>query len=278
MTYTCFDLTVADHIAHVVMKRPDALNSMTPAFWRELPELVRALDDSGDVRVIVLSSTGKHFTAGMDLAVFASGLGVPRDVEVGRQRETFRRLVLHLQDSFNALEAVRMPVIAVVQGGCIGGGVDMVTACDIRICTEDAYFVIQEIHIGMTADVGTLQRLPKLIPPGIVRELAYTGRKLGAAHAKQLGLVNDVLPDAASALAAAMQMAREIASKSPLAIAGTKEALNYARDHAVPDALAAMASWQSGMFQDADVMEAMRARAEKREPVFADLTKRVALE
>ncbi len=190
MSWECFDLEVKDQVAHVVLKRADALNTMTPAFWRELPTLLRGLDDAAEARVVVISSTGKHFTAGMDLAVFASGLGIPKDAEVGRQREALRRLVLVLQDSFNAIEQVRMPVLAAIHGGCIGGGVDMVSACDVRYCTEDAFFVIQETNMGMIPDVGTLQRLPHLIPQGWVRELAYTGRKLPARKALELGLVN----------------------------------------------------------------------------------------
>lgn len=271
MSYECFEVRIADAVADVVLNRPAAMNTMNPAFWRELPAIIRELDARGDVRAIVLSSTGKHFTAGMDLAVFASGLGIPKGLEVGRQREAVRRLVLHLQDAFTAIETARMPVIAAIQGGCIGGGVDLVCACDIRVCTEDAYFVIQETNLGMVADVGTLQRMPKLVPSGIVRELAYTGRKLGAARAEKIGFVNEVHADAAATLAAAQAMAKEIASKSPLTIAGTKDALVFARDHGVPESLHYMAAWQSGMFQDADVMEAMRARVEKREPVFPPL-------
>lgn len=271
MSYECFEVRIADAVADVVLNRPAAMNTMNPAFWRELPAIIRELDARGDVRAIVLSSTGKHFTAGMDLAVFASGLGIPKGLEVGRQREAVRRLVLHLQDAFTAIETARMPVIAAIQGGCIGGGVDLVCACDVRVCTEDAYFVIQETNLGMVADVGTLQRMPKLVPSGIVRELAYTGRKLGAARAEKIGFVNEVHADAAATLAAAQAMAKEIASKSPLTIAGTKDALVFARDHGVPESLHYMAAWQSGMFQDADVMEAMRARVEKREPVFPPL-------
>lgn len=277
MTYECFDCTISNGIAHLVLKRGDALNTMTPAFWRELPAILRKIDDEAAARVVVLSSTGKHFSAGMDLSVFASGLGIPQGAELGRQREAMRRLVLALQDSFNAVEQVRMPVLAAVQGGCIGGAVDMICAADVRYCTEDAYFCIQETNLGMTADVGTLQRLPHLIPQGFVRELAYTGRKLPAKKAHALGLVNEVYPTHAAMLEGVMETAREIASKSPLTIAGCKETITYSRDHSVPDSLNYIAAWQSGMFQQADVVEAMRARAEKREPEFTDLEPRASL-
>lgn len=277
MAWECFDLTVEDHVAHLVLRRGEVMNTMTPSFWRELPTILRELDEAAEARVVVLSSTGRHFTAGMDLSVFASGLGIPRDAEIGRQREALRRLVLVLQDAFNAIERIRMPVLAAIQGGCIGGGVDMISACDVRYCTEDAFFVVQETNLGMIPDVGTLQRLPHLIPSGWVRELAYTGRKLPAAKAKELGLVNEVYPDHATMVAAVLETAREIASKSPLTIAGCKETILYARDHGVPDALNYVAAWQSGMFQQPDVLEAMRARAEKREPVFEGLTGKVGL-
>ena len=278
MTYENFEVRIDDHVAHVVLSRPAALNTLTPSFWRELPTLLRSLDDGAKVRAVVLSSTGKHFTAGMDLAVFANGLGIPRDAEVGRQREAMRRLVLVLQDAFNAIEQVRMPVLAAIQGGCIGGGVDMISACDMRYCTEDAFFVVQETNLGMIPDVGTLQRLPHLIPQGFVRELAYTGRKLGAREALTLGLVNAVYESHEAMLAAVTGVAKEIASKSPLTIAGCKETMLYARDHGVVDALHYVAAWQSGMFQTADVMEAMKARSEKRPAEFDDLVGKVSLD
>ena len=259
-------------------RRDSSVASAESAFWSELPAILRKLDDEAAARVVVLSSTSKHFSAGMDLSVFAAGLGIPRDLEVGRQREAVRRLVLALQDSFNAIERIRMPVLAAIQGGCIGGAVDMVCAADVRYCTEDAYFCIQETNLGMTAHVGTLQRLPHLIPQGWVRELAYTGRKLPARKAEALGLVNEVYPTQEAMLAAVMETAREIASKSPLTVAGCKENITYARDHSVPDSLNYIAAWQSGMFQTADVMEAMQARMQKREPTYPGLAKKAGLD
>ena len=277
MSYSCFEVENAGKVAHVKLKRAAELNTMTPAFWTELPQIVNAISDEGRARAIVLSSTGKHFTAGMDLSVFTGGSGVASSAgagdgaEVGRARANLRLMALHLQDSFNALERARMPVLAAIQGGCIGGGVDMVSACDMRYATADAFFCIQEINIGMTADVGTLQRLPKIVPEGVVRELAYTGRRMSAQRAKEIGLVNEVYPDQAAMLAGVMEIAEEIAQKSPLAIWGSKEMINYARDHSVADSLNYIATWQTGMFQAGDMMESFAARSEKRAPRFDDL-------
>jgi enoyl-CoA hydratase len=269
----CFEVEVADKVAHVRMSRPDELNSMIREFWNELPEIVRELDARGDVRAMVLSSTGRHFCAGMDLGVFGSGdgLGGGRDGETGRIRAQLRQQVLMLQESFTCFEKARFPVLAAVQGGCIGSGVDMVCAADMRYATDDAFFVIQEINIGMTADVGTLQRLPKLIPDGVAREMAYTGRRLPAARAVDVGLVNEVFATHTEMVEAVLGIAHEIASKSPLAMWGSKEMLLYARDHTVADSLEHIASWQTGMFQPGDMVEAFAARAEGRDPEFPDL-------
>jgi len=271
MEYTCFEIEDSDGVGHLKLSRPNAYNSMIPEFWSELPEAVRALSDSGRIRVLVISSTGKHFSAGMDLSVFTGGSTLDSDGEVGRQRANLRLNVLHLQDTFSVLEEARMPVLAAIQGGCVGGAVDMVTAADCRYATSDAWFCIQEISIGMTADVGTLQRLPKLVPEGIVRELAYTGRRMPAARAAEIGLVNEVFDDHTSMLEGVHRIAAEIASKSPLAIHGTKEMINYTRDHPVADSLRYIAAWQTGMFQPADMMETFAAKAEGREPEFDDL-------
>lgn len=270
MSYRCFDVTVADHVAHVVLNRPDELNTMVPEFWNDLPRIVSDLSDEGTTRAVVISSTGKHFSAGMDLSVF-TGSGLMSDAEAGRRNATFSLLVRKLQESFTALERTRMPVLAAVQGGCIGGAVDMVCAADMRYATEDAFFVIQETNIGMTADVGTLQRLPKLIPDGVAREMVYTGRRMTAQRALEVGLVNEVFPDQDSLVSGVLAIAAEIAAKSPLTIWGAKEALVYARDHSVSDSLHQISLWQTGAFQPADMMEAFAAKAEKRLPEFPDL-------
>jgi enoyl-CoA hydratase len=270
--WNCFDVSIEAGVAHIRMTRPEAMNTMNKDFWRELPAIMKDIDDNARARAIVISSTGKHFCAGMDLSVFANvgdRDGAPVDRHVAG--ESFRRHVHHLQDTFSCLDEARMPVIAAIHGGCIGGAVDFTSACDIRYCTEDAFFTIMEINIGMTADVGTFPRLCKLIPEGWVRELAYTGRRLPAQRAKEIGLVNEVLPDHEAVVAHALATAREIASKSPLAVAGSKVMINYARDHTIKDALDYIALWQVGMFSGPHMAETFAARQEKREPVFPDL-------
>lgn len=272
MDYRCFTVEIADKIAHLRMSRPEALNTMNEDFWRELPQIVRDLDARGAARVIVLSSTGRHFTAGLDLGALGGTPGEGSEpLERGRARANLRLAILHLQEALSALEEARMPVLAAIQGGCLGGGVDMVSACDMRYCTRDAFFCIQEINIGITADAGTLQRLPHLMPAGLVRELAFTGRRLPAEEARACGFVNAVYDDQDAMLAGVMAIAREIAARSPLAVWGSKEMLTYARDHSVRDGLNHIATWQSGMFQPADLREALAARREKRAPVFPDL-------
>jgi len=282
VSWRCFEVDVADKVAHVRMSRPDELNSMVREFWNELPQIVRDLDAGGDVRAMVLSSTGRHFCAGMDLGVFGSGDGLTDGAddeggaggETGRTRARLRQQVLMLQESFTCFETARFPVLAAIQGGCIGGAVDMVCAADVRYATADAFFVIQEINIGMTADVGTLQRLPKLVPDGVARELAYTGRRMPAARAVEVGLVNEVFATHEDMLEGVLAVAREIAAKSPLAVWGTKEMLLHSRDHRVGDGLAHIASWQTGMFQPGDMLEAFTAKAEGRDPEFPDLLPR----
>jgi enoyl-CoA hydratase len=276
MGYECFDVETTGGVAHIVLKRGDELNTMTPAFWKELPPIVAEIDRLGEARAIVISSTGKHFSAGMDLSVFTGGAGVATAgangaAEPGRQRANFRRGVLRMQETFSCLEQARMPVLAAIQGGCIGGAVDLVTACDMRYATADAFFCIQEINIGMTADVGTLQRLPKIIPEGLAREWAYTGDRVPAERARQAGLVNEVFADDDSLIEGVLEIAARIATKSPLAVWGTKEMINYARDHTTADALNYIATWQTGMFQPADMLESFAAKGDKRDPDYADL-------
>jgi enoyl-CoA hydratase len=269
-TYRCFDVDISAAVAHVRLTRPDELNTMTPAFWRELPEIVSGISDEASARVVVISSTGRHFSAGMDLSVF-TGDHFAADAEPGRRHARMRSNAKLLQGAFTALEKARVPVIAAVQGGVIGGAVDLVTACDLRYAAADAFFCVQELNIGMTADLGTLQRLGRIVPEGVARELAFTGRRMPAQRAYEVGLVQAVYDDHDALLTGALETAREIASKSPLAIWGTKVAMNYARDHGVDDALDQIATWQSGMFQPADMMETFTAKAEKRTPVFPDL-------
>ena len=266
---TCFELSIQDHIAHLVLSRPQSLNTLDLTFWRELDAVLHDLHQGNQARVLVMSSTGKHFSAGMSLDVFGSSVAM--DDQSAEGRAAIADMLAGLQSTFTRIENLRIPVIVALQGGCIGGAVDMITAACLRYASADAFFCIQEINIGMVADVGTLQRLPKLMPMAVVKELAYTGRRMSADKAMQYGLVNEVLPDAASALAAAMQAAKEIANKPPVAIWGTKQALHYARDHSTDDALKQMGWLQSGIWSNAHVKEAIDAFQNKRSASFADL-------
>ena len=266
---TCFELNIDQHIAHLVLNRPDRLNALDMTVWRELDEVLQQLHQSNQARVLVISSTGKHFSAGMSLEAF--GNSVSMDDQSAEGRAAIFDMLSGLQSTFTRLETLRIPVIVAIQGGCIGGAVDMVTACCLRYATADAFFCIQEINIGMVADVGTLQRLPKLIPMAVVKELAYTGRRMSADKALQYGLVNEVLPDAHAALAAAMKAAEDIASKPPVAVWGTKQALHYARDHSVEDSLKQMGWLQSGIWSNAHVGEAITAFQKKQVAEFPEL-------
>ncbi len=268
----CFQVSIEAGVAHVVLSRGAELNTFTPQAWVDLPQIVEDIDRNAKARAIVISSTGKHFTAGMDLAVFQRPdglLGAVNDPSI--RAEKFRADLKVLQQAFNCLEQARMPVIAAVQGGCIGAGVDMVSACDFRFATKDAFFCIQEINIGMTADVGTFPRLCKLMPEGWVRQIAYTGERLPAEKAMRLGLVNEVFDTQAAMLDHAMSIAREIATKSPLAITGSKAMINYARDHSIADALDYIGVWNAGMLSRAQMRETFTAKAEKRDTAFPDL-------
>ena len=269
--YKSFTVTLEQKIAHVQFSRPEAMNSMNKAFWLELPQCMLDIETLTDARVVVISSTGKHFSAGMDLGVFSDSSTMPQSKDPSRMAEGLRRLVLQLQATLSSLEEIRLPVLTAIQGGCIGGALDLVCAADSRYCTADAYFTIKETELGMTADVGTLQRLPKLIPAGIVKELAFTGRKFTAQEAQQLGLVNRVYDDQESMLAGVMEIAAQIAANSPLAVTGCKEMLNYSRDHSVEDSLKYMATWQAGMFRPNDMMKTFQAKAMKTQPEYDDL-------
>lgn len=269
--YECFDISINNFVARLEFSRPEALNTMTKAFWLELPRCIREIEADTDARVIVISSTGKHFSAGMDLGVFSDPKAVPMGGEPGRMAENLRRVVLQLQETLSSLERVRLPVLVAVHGGCIGGALDLVCAADSRYCTRDAYFTIKETELGMTADVGTLQRLPKLMPEGVVRELAYTGRRFDAEEAYRLGFVNAVYEDQDAMVIAVMRIAEAIARNSPLAVTGCKEMLNYSRDHSVEDSLRYMATWQAGMFRPGDLMTTFQAKAQKQSPSYEGL-------
>jgi len=257
-------------LAHLRLNRPERMNTMSPAFFPALRDVVRTLHDQGGTRVLVISSTGKHFSAGMALDTFA-GDGAMLATGSARARLSFQDSLRRLMDCFTALDEARFPVLCAIQGGCIGGALDLAAACDLRYATADAFFCVQEINIGMAADLGVLQRLPKLIPPGVARELAYTGERLGAERALSLGLVNAVLPDADALLAHVLTVARSIATKSPLAIAGSKLAMNHARDHGTAASLHHMSVLQSALFDTAEMAQAIDAWKRKQDADFAPL-------
>ena len=267
-----FELSQDDAgVAQLRLNRPERMNTMTTAFFPALRDAVRHLDADGATRVLVVSSTGKHFSAGMALDVFAGDEAALR-VDSARERLAFQASLARLIDCFSALDEARFPVLCAVQGGCIGGALDLATACDIRLCSADAFFTVQEISIGMTADLGVLQRLPKIVPQGVAREMAYTGERLGAERAFAVGLVNAVLPDAAALQERAMELARTIAAKSPLAIAGSKLALNHARDHSTASALQQMTLLQSAIFDTDEMAKAIGGWKSKRAAAFEPLT------
>ena len=276
MNYSCFDVSIANDVAHIVLNRPDKRNSMIHEFWDELPTIVQSIDQNSTARVIVLSSTGPHFTSGLDTSIFGNSVensDNPEDVEKSKRQRSAKLYdtIKHMQKSFTCLEQCRMPVIAAIQGGAIGGGVDLVTACDLRYMTEDGFLSIYEINIGMTADVGTFPRITHLLPEGIVKELAYTGRRISAQEAKQHGLVNEIYTDHEAMLEATMGIARQIATKAPLAVYGSKKIINYSRDHSTADSLDYISLWNASMLQPDEISEAFAAAQEEREGDFVDL-------
>ena len=265
----CFSLTIENHIAHLVLNRPEALNTMGPRFWAELDMVLGDMHKNNAARALVISSTGKHFSAGMALDTFAGAIQMDDQSPEGRAA-IFDSLTA-MQATFTKLETLRIPVIAALHGGVIGGAVDMVTACCIRYGSKDTFFCIQEINIGMVADVGTLQRLPKLVPLAIVKELAYTGRRMGADKALGYGLLNAVFDTHEETVKAALECAAEIASKPPVAIWGTKQAVHFARDHTVDEALKQMGWLQAAIWSNRHVGEAVTAFQGKRSGNYPDL-------
>ena len=271
MNYKCFDVNIADGVAHIIMNRPEKRNAMIAEFWKELPAIVQDIDENAKARVIVLSSTGPIFCAGIDISMLKTDIGVGKDKNHPQHGAAFYPHVKQLQASMSSLETCRIPVLAAIQGGCYGGGVDLITACDMRYGTEDSFITIYEINVGMTADVGTFPRILNHLPEGVVRELAYTGRNMGAEECKARGLYNEVYTDHAAMLTAVMATAREIASKPPLAIYGCKRIITYSRDHNTADALDNIAVWNMSMLIPSEMMEAMASTKEKRPGKFAEL-------
>ena len=264
----------ATGIAELVLNRPERMNAMAPAFFPALRDAVQALDDAGDTRVLIIRGEGKHFSAGMALDVFAAdgAMQAMLDTSTARKRLSFQTQLRGLMACFDVLDAARFPVVCAVQGACVGGALDLAAACDLRVCTADAFFTVQEIHIGMAADLGVLQRLQRLLPQGLARELAYTGDRLGAERALSTGFVNAVLADGDALLVHARKLAAAIAAKSPLAIAASKLALNHARDHSTADALQQMTLLQSAVFDVDEMARAIAAWQAKQPAAFDPLS------
>lgn len=268
MTFTTIETSLANHIAHVKLNRPDKMNAMNAPMWSEIRSAMKWADETADVRVVIISGNGANFSAGIDLGMMMELGKQIEDACEARMRENLRNVILDLQDCLTAIERCRKPVIAAIHGACIGGAVDLISCCDMRYASNDANFSIKEIDIGMTADVGTLQRLPKIINAAVVRELAYTGRNVRAVEAEKIGLVNHLFDSTESLHAGVGEIATTIAAKSPLSIRGAKEMLNYARDHSVEDGLKYIATWNAAMLMSADLQEAMMANMDKRKPEF----------
>jgi len=266
-----FAVDINDGIAQVRFTRQNKANALDAIAWFELKKIFTQLSDSGEIRCAILHSAGKHFCAGIDLGMFMSPELNIDQLERGRGGEKFRHFVTQLQECISAIEEARFPVVAVIQGGCMGAGLDIVTACDIRISTNDAWFQVTETQIGMTADVGTLQRIQSIVPSGIARELAYTANKLTADKALQYGLVNHINETHEQALQNGISIAEQIAQNSPMSVYGCKHILNYARDHGVEDALRYQTIWQAAHFHQTDMIEAISARGAGKEPDFAPL-------
>ena len=263
-------VSLAEGVAEIRLDRPDKSNAMNDAMWQEIRQAFAWVDATPAVRVAILSGEGRNFCAGIDLAMMG---GIQQRIahpDPARSREALRRLILDFQDCLTAAERCRKPVVAAIQGACIGGALDLVTACDLRYAADGAVFSVREIDIGMVADVGTLQRLPRLIGEGMARELAYSGRNFDAAEATRLGLVNRVFASPEALTAAVREIAATIAAKSPLATRGLKEVMNYSRDHSVADGLNFVATWNAAMLLSADLNESIAAQQEKRAPRFAD--------
>lgn len=270
MHFDTLVVNLEQNVAVVRLNRPDKANAMNLTMWKEIRAAFQWVDETPEARVAILEAEGKSFSAGIDLQMMV-GLGATLANECeGRKRETLRRTILDLQDTLSSLERCRKPVLAAIHGACVGGAIDLITCADMRYCTEDAYFSVKEIDIGMVADVGTLQRLPRLVGDGIARELAYTGRRFEAAEAREIRLVNRVFASGEALRAGVREIAASIAAKSPLSIRGTKEMLNYTRDHSVADGLNYVATWNAAMLMSSDLQTAMTAAMTRQAPQFKD--------
>ena len=273
-----FDIEFIGHVAHIKLNRPEKRNAMNWDFWRDLPRIVGDIDTHARARCIVLSSTGPVFSAGLDLSlfgqdVFASSKTAKMNEKELQTPQNFMSFLSFLQDSISSLQKARIPVICAIQGGCIGGGVDLICSADIRLATNDAFFSIRETKIGMVADVGTFPRIVKLLPEGIVKELAFTGRNFSAQEAKEYGFVNRLYESHDALIEGALKIANEIASNSPAAVYGCKKVIDFSRDHTIDEGLEWINMWNASMLSQSELMEGFRSHKGKTEGNFAELPK-----
>jgi enoyl-CoA hydratase len=268
-SYKVFEIEKEGHIAWLFMNRPDKLNACGPDFWREIIEVMREMDTDDDVRVVILAGRGKAFTTGIDLVGMVPEIPALSEPGIqGNKRFKFVKDILRLQESMTCLDRCRKPVIAAIHGWCIGAGVDMISACDIRLASKDAQFSVREAKIAIVADVGTLQRLPRIIGEGHTKELTYTAKDITAARAREIGLVNEVFADKEALYAGARQMAQEISDSSPLAVMAAKEVIGYCRDKSVADGLDYVANRSANILPSDDFYEAIAAFSQRRKPNF----------
>lgn len=270
MGYTSFEVEIKDKIAIVSINRPDKANSLNFDSWRELKQIFDELSNEPTARVVLIKGNGKHFCAGMDLASLMEISQSFHGSCEARKREKFSANLQELQDAITSVDDCTKPVIAAIDGACVGAGVDLISACDMLYCTESAYFCIKEVDMGLVADMGTLQRLPRKIPAGLMNELSYTGRKMFGPEAEKVGLCNKLFDSREELYTHCIEIAGQIAAKSPVVIRGTKKVLAYAREHSVKDGLEYIKVWNAGMIQSNDLMEAMQASMQKRKPEFED--------
>jgi enoyl-CoA hydratase len=267
--YESLAVEVKDNVAQVTLLGPGKGNAMGPAFWDEMPLVFGELDADPEVRAIVLTGSGRNFSYGLDLLAMGNTLRDTMSGELSaRPRTDFHTTVKRMQQSITAVADCRTPTIASIQGWCIGGGVDLISAVDIRYASADAKFSVREVKLAIVADVGSLARLPYILSDGHLRELALTGKDIDASRAEKIGLVNEVLPDADAALAAAHATAAEIAANSPLTVRGIKDVLDEQRTDAVAASLRYVAAWNSAFLPSRDLKEAVTAMFEKRPPNF----------
>jgi enoyl-CoA hydratase len=268
--YESVTVEYKNHVAQVTLIGPGKGNAMGPAFWSELPELFGALDADPDVRAIVLTGSGRNFSYGLDLPAMGGFLApVLAEGAMARPRSDFHAEVLRLQNTISAVADCRTPTIAAIHGWCIGGGVDLISAVDIRYASADAKFSVREVKLAIVADVGSLARLPLILSDGHLRELALTGKDIDAARAEKIGLVNDVFADADATLQAAHATAAEIADNPPLTVRGVKDVLDQQRISQVSASLRYVAAWNAAFLPSKDLSEGVTATFEKRPPKFA---------